>query len=86
MSDARLASPGNSEASAVGSRPVTKIRYELLAPSALDDAYPLYDEMRATAPVYRDRRFFGWILTRYDDVAAVLRDNRVSPGGPPRMR
>ena len=34
--------------------------------------------MRATDPVYRDRRFLGWILTRYDDVAAVLRDPRVS--------
>src|SRR5947209_19330753 len=53
-------------------------RYDLLAPGVLDDPYPLYDEMRASDPVYRDRRFFGWILTRYDDVATVLRDLRVS--------
>src|SRR5437879_6320728 len=56
----------------------TEPRYELLAPAALDNPYPTYDEMRATDPVYRDRRFVGWILTRYDDVAAVLRDPRVS--------
>ena len=30
------------------------------------------------APVYRDRRFLGWILTRYADVASVLKDPRVS--------
>ena len=30
------------------------------------------------APVYRDRRFLGWILTRYEDVASVLKDPRVS--------
>ncbi len=30
--------------------------------------------MRTKDPVYRDRRFLGWILTRYDDVATVLRE------------
>jgi cytochrome P450 len=34
--------------------------------------------MRVAAPIYRDRRFLGWILTRYDEVSAVLRDPRVS--------
>jgi pimeloyl-[acyl-carrier protein] synthase len=56
----------------------TEPRYELLAPAVLEDPYPTYAEMRATDPVYRDRRFLGWILTRYDDVAAVLRDPQVS--------
>jgi pimeloyl-[acyl-carrier protein] synthase len=54
------------------------MRFELLDAASLDDPYPLYDEMRAVAPVYRDRRFLGWILTRYEDVAAVLKDPRVS--------
>jgi pimeloyl-[acyl-carrier protein] synthase len=53
-------------------------RHELLAPATLDDPYPTYQEMRSTSPVYRDRRFLGWIITRYDDVAAVLRDPSVS--------
>src|SRR5438445_9521219 len=57
-------------------------RYELLDPAALQDPYPLYQRMRDEAPVYRDRRFMGWILTRYDDVLAVLRDPRVSSQRP----
>jgi pimeloyl-[acyl-carrier protein] synthase len=57
-------------------------RYDLLDPSVLQDPYPLYRQMRDEAPVYRDRRFMGWILTRYDDVLAVLRDPRVSSQRP----
>jgi cytochrome P450 len=57
-------------------------RYELLDPAVLQDPYPLYRQMREDAPVYRDRRFMGWILTRYDDVLAVLRDPRVSSQRP----
>jgi pimeloyl-[acyl-carrier protein] synthase len=53
-------------------------RFELLDAASLDDPYPVYEEMRAVAPVYRDRRFLGWILTRYEDVASVLKDPRVS--------
>jgi cytochrome P450 len=53
-------------------------RFELLDDSSLDDPYPLYEQMRAVAPVYRDRRFLGWILTPYEDVAGVLRDPTVS--------
>ena len=59
-----------------------EMRFELLNPSALDDPYPLYDQMRAAVPVYRDRRFLGWILTRYEDVANVFRDPRVSSRRP----
>src|SRR5437899_231050 len=58
------------------------MRFELLDPSVLDDPYPLYDQMRVAAPVYRDRRFLGWILTRYEDVAAVFRDPRISSKRP----
>ena len=57
-------------------------RYELLDPAVLQNPYPLYRQMRDEAPVYRDRRFMGWILTRYDDVLAVLRDPRVSSQRP----
>jgi cytochrome P450 len=56
--------------------------YELLDPAVLQDPYPLYRQMRDEAPVYRDRRFMGWILTRYEDVLAVLRDPRVSSQRP----
>ena len=57
-------------------------RYELLDPAALQDPYPPYRRMRDEAPVHRDRRFMGWILTSYDDVLAVLRDPRVSSQRP----
>ena len=57
-------------------------KYELLAPVVLQDPYPVYRQMREDSPVYRDRRFMGWILTRYDDVLAVLRDPRVSSQRP----
>jgi pimeloyl-[acyl-carrier protein] synthase len=57
-------------------------RYDLLDAAVLDDPYPLYDELRTVAPVYRDRRFFGCILTRYDDIVAVLKDGRVSSRRP----
>jgi hypothetical protein len=46
-------------------------RYDLLGTSTLENPYPLYNELHSAAPVYRDRRFFGCILTRYDDVVAV---------------
>jgi cytochrome P450 len=38
------------------------------------DPYPTYHALRSRAPVYRSRVFQSWILTRYDDIAAVLRD------------
>src|SRR5437879_9568691 len=57
-------------------------RYDLLDEGVLDNPYPLYDELRVAAPVYRDRRFFGCILTRYDVVVAVLKDSRVSSRRP----
>src|SRR3954470_18743043 len=57
-------------------------RYDLLDAAVLDNPYGLYDELRTVAPVYRDRRFFGCILTRYEDVSAVLRDARVSSRRP----
>ena len=59
-----------------------RARYELLDPAVLQDPYPLYRRMRDEAPVHRDRRFIGWILTSYDDVIVVLRDPRVSSQRP----
>ena len=62
--------------------PPPEPRFDLLDPAALDTPYPLYEKLRGAAPVYRDRRFFGCILTRYDDVAAVLKDTRLSARRP----
>jgi cytochrome P450 PksS len=45
------------------------------------DPYPFYARLRAEEPVYRvtlpDRRP-AWLLTRYDDVAAALKDERLA--------
>ena len=43
------------------------------------DPFPFYAQLRAEAPVYRtklpDKRN-AWLVTRYDDVAALLKDDR----------
>lgn len=38
------------------------------------DPYPLYQRLRVEAPVYWCEAWSAWVLTRYDDVMAVLRD------------
>ena len=45
------------------------------------DPYPLYARLRKEAPVCRvraGRLFDFWLITRYDDVVAALRDERLS--------
>jgi cytochrome P450 len=44
-------------------------------PEFLADPYPTYHRLRAEDPVHRSPLGF-WVLTRYEDVAAVLRDPR----------
>ena len=53
------------------------VRYEPLRPYFLADPYPLYSRLRNDRPVYWDRRF-GWIVSRYNDVASALIDPRLS--------
>ena len=40
------------------------------------DPYPIYARLRAEAPVSRNA-LGAWLLTRYDDVSAALRDPRL---------
>lgn len=65
---------------------------KLNSPEFKADPYPYYARLRAETPVYRtvlpDRQT-AWLITRYEDVAAVLADTRLakdranalSPGG-----
>ena len=49
------------------------------------DPYPLYARLRSEAPVCRTR-FLGrraWLITRYDDVLMVLREERIVKDWPP---
>ncbi len=57
-------------------RPATEIAFELFAtPEGRRNPYPLYHELRAAAPVHRSA-FGSWMLSRFDDVRAALRDPR----------
>jgi cytochrome P450 len=46
-----------------------------MAPEFLADPYPTYHRLRAEDPVHHSPLGF-WVLTRYEDVASVLRDPR----------
>jgi len=50
-------------------------------PGVLEDPYPTYRELRDAGPVCRVAPT-GWGITRYSDVAALLRDPRVSHAFP----
>ncbi len=58
------------------------------SPQFKANPYPFYARLRAEAPVYRTRAAFGltaWLVTRYDDVLAVLKDDRFANDWSPRM-
>jgi cytochrome P450 PksS len=52
--------------------------YDLFAPEALVNSYPLFKRMRSEDPVHYSEALGYWILTRYRDVEAAVRDERVS--------
>lgn len=48
---------------------------DLFTPEFQQDPYPAYEWLRANAPVYREPRFGGYVLTRFADVYGALRDH-----------
>jgi cytochrome P450 len=48
------------------------------APGFLRDPFPLYRRLREEDPVHWSPRLKSWVLTRYDDIKAVLLDKEVS--------
>ena len=50
--------------------------FEILRPEFLADPYPVYAQLRESAPIWRNAVLQGWVLTRYQDCAAVLRDHK----------
>ncbi len=58
------------------SRPASEIvRALFLDPDGRRAPYPLYHELRVAAPVHRNE-FGSWMLSRFDDCRAALRDPR----------
>lgn len=56
-------------------------RPALWNPAAQGDPFAYYARLRQHAPIFRARiptRGTGWVVTRYDDVAQVLKDGRFS--------
>jgi hypothetical protein len=56
------------------------VEFDPLAPAFLADPYPVYHALRARDPVHRHPLGF-YALTRYDDVAAFLREPRFGKSG-----
>jgi cytochrome P450 len=54
------------------------VQYNPFTPEALANPYPMYRELREHAPMYRSELMDGWVLTRYEDVLAVLKHPRMS--------
>jgi cytochrome P450 len=52
--------------------------FDPFEPGFVDWPYDQYARLRAEDPVHRSPLLEGWVLTRYDDVNAVLRDPTVS--------
>lgn len=52
--------------------------YPLNSPEFLEDPYPIYHRMRQHDPVYWSEALGVWMLTRYDDVLAALRNPALS--------
>ena len=49
-------------------------------PETISDPYPLYAELREHAPIFKTELVGRWVLTRFDDARALLRDPRCGSG------
>jgi cytochrome P450 len=56
------------------------VQFNPLLPEVIEDPYPLYDRLRAEDPVHQSPAGL-WVLSRYDDIAAALRDPRFGRRG-----
>lgn len=57
-----------------------EFQFNPFLPEVIEDPYPFYRRLRAEDPVHRTPMGF-WVLTRYDDVVTVLRDQRFGRKG-----
>ncbi len=54
------------------------VQYNPFIPDVHANPYPMYARLRAEDPIHWSPLMEAWVLTRYDDVAAVLTDSRFS--------
>ncbi len=59
-------------------RVTTGVVWDPITPAALADPYPMYARLREKDPVHHSRLTRGCVLSRYEDVAAALKDDRFS--------
>ncbi len=52
-------------------------RFDIDDPSFIADPYPILGALREATPVFWNERTNQWMLTRFSDVAATLRDRRM---------
>ena len=52
------------------------VAYNPLSPELRANPYPIYEELRRKDPVHRMRLQKAWVITQFEDVDTVLRDNR----------
>ena len=53
------------------------MRFEPASLDFIADPYPAYAELRERAPVFYDESTDHWLISRYEDVNALLRDRRL---------
>ena len=53
------------------------VRELFFTPEGRADPYPRYHQLRELAPVFHSETLQSWLLTRYDDCKAALRDPRL---------
>ena len=51
-----------------------QLTYSPFDPEVIADPYPVYRELRDSAPAYWSAKAGSWVLSRYDDVSAALID------------
>jgi cytochrome P450 len=64
-----------------------RVHPDIYDPVFQEDPFATYAELRATQPVYREPRYGAFLLTRFEDVMAALRDHETfcSSAGPAPM-
>jgi pimeloyl-[acyl-carrier protein] synthase len=56
---------------------MSAVRFDPMDPEFIEDPYPTYHRLRREDPVFQSPLGF-WVLTRYEDVVAALRDPRLA--------